>query len=114
MPRKKLVVVVTRKKENKKEKRRVYSLEETNPETGFKYNTDANKIAEELMKGGKDRPEIVFSLRQMLPRKTSTGKPKQVGVMVSQVARRMIAKGYVVESWYRIVHPEEKRNQKAS
>jgi len=108
MPRKKLVVVVARKK------RRAYSQEQANPATGFRYDTDANTIAEELMKGGKDRPDIVYRLRKILPRTTETGKPKQVGVMVSQIARRMIEKGYEVESWYRIRHPEEKRNQKAS
>lgn len=74
------------------------------PNHGFRPNTDRAKVAAAYVEGGVSRSEINNALREGLG-ETSNGSPKNVDLLGSQVLAELKARGYTVESSWRVVPP---------
>jgi hypothetical protein len=75
-------------------------------EHGFLVGSDSSVMAAELVKGGESRLELNDRLATMFKgQKTRYGAEKNVASLVSGVITKLVARGYSIESSYRIVPP---------
>lgn len=86
--------------------KRVHPRTSHRNEYGIAIGSDQEAVLNEMIVGGADKHEIVERCNRLFAgRLTSGGKPKAITTVVNQVIRRMTEKGFVVESYWRIVPP---------
>lgn len=90
---------------NKPKSKRGGFHREINEETGFVVGTDQDAIASALLEGGESRAAIVEDLYNSLDTETRNGTDKMITNMVSGVLKKMLARGYTVESSFVVVPP---------
>lgn len=73
--------------------------------TGFAVGTESHQIAELLLNGVESRQEAIDILRNTLDTETRNGTEKPVANLVSGVINKLLARGFTVESSYRLVEP---------
>jgi hypothetical protein len=77
-------------------------------EYGITVGSDQDIILREMIAGGADKHEIIERCNVLFAgRTTSGGKPKPVSTVVNQLIHAMRAKGFKVESTWRIIPPAE-------
>lgn len=78
---------------------------------GFGVGTDTSIIAKHLFRGYPSRREMVDNMRKEIKRvnglKTSSGTEKNISSLSHAVIRRLLARGYVIESLFVMRKPEE-------
>lgn len=72
-------------------------------EHGFVKGSDSEKIVNILLEGGTDRLDINEKVLKAIGGKTSGGKAPNVSSLVANLVSRLKAKGYTVESSWRLV-----------
>jgi hypothetical protein len=77
------------------------------PVTGMSKTSQSHKIAVELIRGGVSRKDIAEKLRAKLPAKSEFGNPNPIDQKIHSVVERLLDKGFVIESWYQLVPPEQ-------
>jgi len=73
--------------------------------TGFAVGTDSQFIAEALMEGGETRQDIIDWLKDNLDGETRNGTEKPVANLLAGVYNKLLARGFTVESSFRLVPP---------
>ena len=76
---------------------------------GFVVGTDSAVISEALVSGGASRKEVNAKIAEVIAGTTRNGSPKNIPALVAGILSRMIDRGYVVESSYRLVPPTSKK-----
>lgn len=76
-------------------------------EHGFRVGTDSAIIVDILVKGGLDRLDINERVAAAIKPTTSSGRKKNIPSLISGVLARLEARGYYIESQWRVVPPTE-------
>jgi hypothetical protein len=75
---------------------------------GFRLGSDVSVVLEQLMTGGASKREVASRISKLFAgQQTRGGKPKPVSTIMNQVEGQMKARGFRVESNWRLVAPED-------
>lgn len=74
---------------------------------GFRKNSDSSKIVEIMVNGAIDRQEINILVANKITSQTRHGLRKNIPSLVSGLLTRLEAKGYTVESSWKLIAPDE-------
>lgn len=74
-------------------------------ENGFMVGSASATIADILIAGGESRNDINARVAEAIGDTTRTGQPKNTAAVVSGMIHKLLARGFTVESSYRLVPP---------
>jgi hypothetical protein len=75
---------------------------------GYRVDSDVAVVLEEMMAGGPDKHSIAMRLAERFKEhKTKTGASKPVSTVMNQVQKHMLARGFTIESTWRLVPPAD-------
>lgn len=95
----------TTKKQNPRQKVNGLTLSEISELTGFAMGTQNFIVAVELIRGGRDRKEILDRVRDILPDVTRNGTPKIISNIVGIVINKLTDRGFVIQGNWSMVKP---------
>jgi hypothetical protein len=73
---------------------------------GFRPGSDVAIVLEELIRGGDNKHDVANRIaRRLEDRRTKGGNPKPVSTVMNQVQSQMTARGFTVQSGWRLVPP---------
>lgn len=91
---------------NKSNGKRTYTRDfNINPETGFVTGSNSDKVASELLKGGKSRDEINERVEKKIGTTNSKGGNRKGSQIVGTVYHQMLRRGYRVEQSFKMLPP---------
>lgn len=73
--------------------------------TGFIVGTDSHIAAIQLQKGGKDRQDIIDTVRELLDPETRNGTVKPVANVVAATIKRLLERGWTIDSTFSMSPP---------
>lgn len=76
-------------------------------EHGFRIGSDSAVIVNILLNGGTDRQELNRKVAEAIDPVTRGGREKNIPSMISMLLSRLEARGYKVESTWRLVPPDK-------
>lgn len=82
------------------------SIERERDEHGITAGTDQSIILAEMVQGGESKHAIIERCNTLFDGKVTTGgKPKPISTIVNQLVHLMAARGYTIESTWKLVPP---------
>lgn len=75
------------------------------PVTGMTEGSQSLTVAQALIEGGTSKHEIAEGLKKVLPKKSEYGNENPIDQKVYAVEKRLLEKGFTIESSYRLVPP---------
>lgn len=83
-------------------------------EHGFRVGSDLAHIVDAMVEGGADRREVVANARASINSLTSSGSEKNISSAITTLLPKLEERGYVVESFWRLVPPSKPSKVKKS
>lgn len=79
------------------------TMKEISEATGFGMGTQSFIVAVELIRGGRDRKDIINRVSDLLPKTTRTGTNMQVSNVVGNIITKMVQNGFKVKGTWSMV-----------
>lgn len=83
-------------------------------EHGFRIGSDSAVIVDIMLKGALDRQDVNDKVAEAIELKTRNGNRKNIPSLVSGLLGRLEERGYYIESYWRLVPPEENHGEDTS
>lgn len=80
-------------------------------EHGFRIGSDSQIIVDIMLKGALDRQDVNDKVAEAIELKTRNGNKKNIPSLVSGLLGRLEERGYYIESYWRLVGPEENEGE---